>query len=85
MSSAFDLVQHALMTLGKEENLTREQRALIAAVERTIAEWHELNHKQLDAINLKTPPGVLVALVDTEKLVLQRGESPVPTGNRRPL
>ena len=76
MRSSFDLVQHALTTLSKEENLTREQKVLLQAVGRTIAEWHELNHKQRDVINLKTPPGVLVGLVDTERFVLQCGESP---------
>ena len=74
MSSSFDIVQKALATLSKEENLTREQRGLVEAVERTIAEWHELNHKQRDCINLKTPPGVLLGVVDTEKLVSKRGE-----------
>ena len=78
MSSAFDIVQHSLITLSKEENLTREQRTLLAAVERTISEWHELNHKQRDVINLKTPPGSLVAVLDTERLVLGRGECPSP-------
>ena len=44
MRSSFDLVQHTLTTLSKEENLTREQKVLLQAVGRTIAEWHELNH-----------------------------------------
>ena len=43
MSAAFDILKHALMTLSKEQNLTMEQRALVVAIERTIAEWHELN------------------------------------------
>ena len=78
MSSAFDIVQKALNTLSEAENLTREQRCLVEAVERTVVEWHELNHKQRDCINLKTPPGVLLGVVDTEKLVSRVGDpSPV--------
>ena len=65
MSSAFDIVQRALTTLSKEENLTNGQRALLAAVERTISDWHELNHKQRDVINLKTPPGALETRTET--------------------
>ncbi len=81
MSSAFDIVEHALSTLSKEENLTREQRALVDAVERTVSEWHELNHKQRDVINLKTHPGTLVSVVDTEKLVQGRHQCPSPAGH----
>ena len=71
MSAAFDIMQHALMTLSKQENLTMEQRALVVAIERTIAEWHELNHKHQDAINLKTPPGAPVGVVETERPFLR--------------
>lgn len=80
MSSAFNIVQKALATLSKEANLSREQRALVEAVQRTVAQWHELNHKQRDILNLKTPPGVLLGVLDTEKLVSRRGESPTLLG-----
>ena len=82
MSSAFDIVQKALNTLSQAENLTREQRCLLDAVERTVAEWHELNHKQRDCINLKTPPGVLIGVVDTQELVSRAGD---PTAVAPPL
>lgn len=74
MSSGFDIVQRALMTLSKQENLTNDQKALVEAVERTIADWHELNHKQRDVINLKTRPGYLVGVVDTERMLLNPAE-----------
>ena len=71
MSSAFDIVQKALITLSRQENLTPEERALLESVERAVEEWHELNHKHQDVINLKTPPGILVAMVDTERGLLR--------------
>ena len=75
MSAAFDIVQHSLMTLSKEGHLTTEQRALVVAIERTIAEWHDLNHKHQDAINLKPSPGALVGVVETERPFLRPASS----------
>ena len=74
MSSAFDIVQKALATLSRQKNLTPEERALLESVERAVAEWHELNHRNRDVINLRTPPGVLVAVLDTERTLLKGAE-----------
>ena len=76
VSSAFDIVQHALITLSKENNLTCDQRALVQAVERIVSDWHELNHKQGDVINLKTRPGALVGVVDTERVLMRLADTP---------
>ncbi len=73
MSSAFDKVELALRSLSEESNLNEDQRALVSAVQRVVVEWHDLNHKQDDAINLKTPPGTLVSLVDARNRLSQSG------------
>ena len=74
MSSAFDIVEMALQMLGDEKNLTDEQRELVSAVQRTVADWHKLNHNQDDVINLKTSPGALVSVVDARNRLTHAGE-----------
>ena len=47
------------MTLGEEDNLTNEQKMVVAAPRKAVEEWHELDHRQEDVLDLKMPPGVL--------------------------
>ena len=67
MSSSFEIVEQALATLGGVENLRPDQKAALEAIQRVVVEWHLLNHKQQDFINLRTSPGAIVGVVDTRR------------------